>query len=120
MPCRRRGAVGPSRAHEFSGRPRFRAGCQAPSRATGGFHAVMNLLFLPLWLLSGAFFPAAGATSWLAGLMVINPLSWCTNAIRDPLVGEPWALSFALAGGFAAAMCAAAVSVVAYPRRRVA
>ncbi len=86
---------------------------------TGGFHAVMNLLFFPLWLLSGAFFPAAGATSWLAALMAINPLSWCTQAMRGPLLGEPWALSFGLAGGFAAAMCAVAVSVVAYPRRRL-
>jgi ABC-2 type transport system permease protein len=26
-------------------------------RSTQGFHAIMNLLLMPLWLLSGAFFP---------------------------------------------------------------
>ncbi|HYN22248.1 MAG TPA: ABC transporter permease, partial [Thermoanaerobaculia bacterium] len=30
-----------------------------------GFHAVMNLLLVPMWLLSGAFFPPSGAPVWL-------------------------------------------------------
>ena len=28
--------------------------------STQGFHAVMNLVLVPLWLLSGAFFPLTG------------------------------------------------------------
>ena len=29
--------------------------------STQGFHSIMNLLLIPLWLLSGAVFPVAGA-----------------------------------------------------------
>jgi len=29
--------------------------------STQGFHAIMNLILIPIWLLSGAFFPAIGA-----------------------------------------------------------
>lgn len=31
-----------------------------PMDSTQGFHAVMNLFLIPMWLLSGAFFPASG------------------------------------------------------------
>src|SRR5438477_528067 len=34
-----------------------------------GFHAVMNLLLFPMWLLSGAFFPPSGAPVWLRAVM---------------------------------------------------
>src|SRR5262249_8993743 len=33
--------------------------------STQGYHAVMNLLLLPMWLLSGAVFSIAGASSWI-------------------------------------------------------
>ena len=33
--------------------------------STQGFHAIMNLILIPIWLLSGAFFPADGAPGWL-------------------------------------------------------
>src|SRR5262249_33631763 len=42
--------------------------------STQGFHAIMNLLLIPMWLLSGALFPAAGAAPWIRALMTINPL----------------------------------------------
>jgi ABC-2 type transport system permease protein len=41
-----------------------------------GFHAVLNLLLMPLWLLSGALFPASGASEWLRWVMRANPLSY--------------------------------------------
>ncbi len=50
-----------------------------------GFHAVMNLLLIPLWLLSGAFFPPAGAPRWLAAVMHANPLTWGVAALREAL-----------------------------------
>src|SRR5439155_1502231 len=37
--------------------------------STQGFHAIMNLLLIPIWLLSGAFFPPAGVPAPLAWLM---------------------------------------------------
>jgi ABC-2 type transport system permease protein len=36
-----------------------------PMDSTQGFHAVINLFFVPLWLLSGAPFPAGGAAEWV-------------------------------------------------------
>jgi ABC-2 type transport system permease protein len=51
-------------------------------QSTQGFHAIMNLLLIPLWLLSGAFFPAAGVPVWLAWVMRINPLTYGMAALR--------------------------------------
>src|SRR5690606_27442761 len=34
--------------------------------STAGFHGVMNMLLMPMWLLSGALFPVEGAAPWLA------------------------------------------------------
>ena len=52
---------------------------------TTGFHAIMNLFLIPLWLLSGALFPAAGASPWLATLMKVNPLTYAVGALRAVL-----------------------------------
>jgi len=50
-----------------------------------GFHSVMNLLLIPMWLLSGALFPASGASPWLRFLLVINPLTYGVAALRHTL-----------------------------------
>jgi ABC-2 type transport system permease protein len=47
-----------------------------------GFHAIMNLILMPIWFLSGAFFPAAGLPAWLAWTMRINPLTYGVAALR--------------------------------------
>lgn len=47
-----------------------------------GFHAVMNLVLVPLWLLSGAFFPAPAHPAWLAGAMALNPLTYGVATLR--------------------------------------
>ena len=53
--------------------------------STQGFHAIMNLFLIPLWLLSGAVFPSEGAPVWLGWVMKINPLSYGVAALRDGL-----------------------------------
>jgi len=53
--------------------------------STQGFHAIMNLLLMPMWLLSGAFFPAAGVPVWLAWVMKINPMTYGMAALRRAL-----------------------------------
>jgi ABC-2 type transport system permease protein len=50
-----------------------------------GFHSVMNTVLMPMWLLSGAIFPAEDAAGWLSVLMALNPLRWATDALRDAL-----------------------------------
>ncbi len=53
--------------------------------STQGFHAIMTVFLMPLWLLSGAFFPAAGTPAWLAVVMSLNPLTYGVAALRRVL-----------------------------------
>jgi len=53
--------------------------------STHGFHAIMNLILLPIWLLSGAFFPAHGAPGWMRWIMAMNPLTYGVAALRRTL-----------------------------------
>jgi ABC-2 type transport system permease protein len=53
-----------------------------PMDSTAGFHAVINLFLIPLWLLSGSLFPLSGASMWIRMLMRINPLTYGTDALR--------------------------------------
>ncbi|MCX8071504.1 MAG: ABC transporter permease [Candidatus Binatia bacterium] len=53
--------------------------------STQGFHAVMNILLLPLWFLSGAVFPITGAPRLISWLMVANPLMYGVAALRRSL-----------------------------------
>lgn len=56
--------------------------------STQGFHALMNVLLLPMWLLSGAFFPSTGAPIVLQWIMAANPLTYGLRAFRDALTGR--------------------------------
>lgn len=53
--------------------------------STRGFHAVMNLLLLPLWLLSGAPFPFEGAAPALQWIMRLNPVAYAVSGLRQAL-----------------------------------
>ena len=53
-----------------------------------GFHAVLNLVLIPLWLLSGALFPLSGASAWVGWIMRANPLTYEVAALRGVL-SEP-------------------------------
>lgn len=59
--------------------------CQSAS----SFHSVMNLVFMPMWLLSGSIFPINGSSTWLSIIAWCNPLTWCTTAMRSSLTGSP-------------------------------
>ena len=97
--------------------------------STQGFHAVMNLLLMPMWLLSGAFFPLPSllggeslgqvALHWL---MRLNPLTYCVAGVRrlwgaaelptgfyQPSLATAWIVAIV----FALAMQALAVAVTA-------
>jgi ABC-2 type transport system permease protein len=84
--------------------------------STHGFHAIMNLILIPIWLLSGAFFPPGGVPAPLGWLMRIDPLTYGLAALRtclDPAAAStlpPLALSLAVAAAFAVLACAAAVA----------
>jgi ABC-2 type transport system permease protein len=48
-----------------------------------GFHAVMNLILFPLWMISGAIFTAEKAHGWMRLVMELNPLTYSMNALRE-------------------------------------
>ena len=57
-----------------------------------GFQVVMNFLIVPMWLLSGAFFPLQGVPGWMEFLMRIDPLTYAVDALRAVLyAGSPMA-----------------------------
>ena len=90
------------------------------TRTTRGFHAVMNLFLMPLWVLSGAFFPADGAPWVLQWIIRLNPVSYGVSALREamywpggsPLPAPSLALSLGITTAFALAMFVLAVRAV--------
>lgn len=65
-----------------------------------GFHAVMNLMLMPAWLLSGSLFPAHGAPVWLSILMRLDPLHYALASLCQSL-GDPWNASAPLSAPLA-------------------
>jgi len=51
--------------------------------STQGFHLIMNVFLIPMWLLSGAFFPATGTPKPLQWIIAINPLTYGVSALRQ-------------------------------------
>ena len=80
-----------------------------PMESVQGFHAVMMLFLLPMWLLSGAFFPFDGSAAWLATVMRGNPLSYGVALVRHALDPE----GAAAAGGPGAGISILVTSVFA-------
>src|SRR6266536_3635103 len=56
-----------------------------PMDSNQAFHAIINLFLIPLWLLSGALFPVGNASSWIRALMLVNPLTYGLEALRQLL-----------------------------------
>ena len=61
--------------------------------STQGFHAIMNLILIPVWLLSGAFFPVSGVPKLLEWTMRLNPLTYGVAALRRCLYFDTLVLS---------------------------
>lgn len=89
-----------------------------PLSSTQGFHAIMNLLLIPMWLLSGAVFPANGATGWMQAVMAANPLTYGMAALGAALDGQLVSALPALGvmAAFGAATLIAATVLVSVPR----
>lgn len=85
--------------------------------STQGFHAVMSVLLMPMWLLSGAFFPAeTGVLGWIVRL---NPLTYGVAGLRRllyegsvpaelPSLAVCWLVILVFSGVVFAASCQAA------------
>jgi len=53
--------------------------------STAGFHAIMNLLLVPMWMVSGSLFPMATAHGWVKAIMWINPLTYSIALLNHTL-----------------------------------
>ena len=47
-----------------------------------GFHGIINLFLLPMWMLSGALFPVTNLPGWLAVLNRLDPLTYAVDPMR--------------------------------------
>jgi ABC-2 type transport system permease protein len=88
--------------------------------SSAGYHGVMMVFFMPMLLLSGAFFPASGAQWILEWVMVANPLTYGIGALRYGLYGAesgaieglaPFAVCLAVTLGFAFSMFALGTAI---------
>jgi ABC-2 type transport system permease protein len=52
--------------------------------STQGFHAIMSVFLLPMWLLSGAFFPM-DVGGWIGVIVRLNPLTYGVAGLRHYL-----------------------------------
>jgi ABC-2 type transport system permease protein len=68
-----------------------------------GYHAVMSVVLIPMWVLSGAMFPVRGAGPVLGALMQLNPMRFCVEAVRTALYGEAATRAVSAAGSSSAA-----------------
>jgi daunorubicin resistance ABC transporter membrane protein len=55
--------------------------------STQGYHAVMSVLLIPAWILSGAMFPVERTSSVLTALMHYNPITYAVEGLRRALYG---------------------------------
>jgi ABC-type polysaccharide/polyol phosphate export permease len=78
-----------------------------PLDSTQGFHAIMSVFLMPLWLLSGAFFPA-GESGWLSWVIRANPLTYGVAGLRRLLYAG---YDLPVAAGFPALELCVAVTV---------
>jgi ABC-2 type transport system permease protein len=56
--------------------------------SSSGFHAIMNLLLVPMWMVSGALFPMATAQGVIRVIMWVNPLTYSISLLNG-LLGLP-------------------------------
>ena len=61
--------------------------------SSAGYHAMMNLVLFPMWMLSGAIFPPSSALPWMRALMSANPMTYAYSALWQLL--DPKADHFA-------------------------
>jgi len=90
--------------------------------STQGYHSIMNLFLIPMWLLSGALFPVTGAFTWIKAVMAANPLTYGVAGLRQSLGGTAEfaspAVCLLVSIGFAVVMFAIATAVAMRRSRR--
>ncbi len=86
--------------------------------STQGFHAIMNLVLFPLWLVSGALFPVEKAHGWIQWLMRFNPVTYMVAALRWTLEQRTPAAGFGTSVAITAALAGALFTAATLAARR--
>ncbi len=73
--------------------------------STRGFHSIMMLFLMPLWFLSGAFFPVQGASPLLQWIMTLNPVTYAVGALRHAIYWPEAAAAAPVSFGAALILC---------------
>jgi ABC-2 type transport system permease protein len=60
----------------------------ARQRTMEGFHVIMNFLLLPLFFLSGAFFPLQGVPLWMSILSRLDPVTYGVDPLRQVVLAR--------------------------------
>jgi len=58
----------------------------ARMRSMEGFHMMMNFLLMPMFFLSGAFFPLRDVPLWMAWLAKVDPVTYGVDAFRQVIL----------------------------------
>ena len=53
--------------------------------STAAFHGIMNLLLVPMWMVSGSLFPMSTAHGWIRAIMWVNPLTYSIALLNHTL-----------------------------------
>jgi ABC-2 type transport system permease protein len=68
-------------------------------KSSAGYHAVMSLVMLPMWVLSGAMFPVKGAGPVMSWVMTLNPMRFSVEGVRRALYGAQASVAVGTQGG---------------------
>jgi len=60
--------------------------------STAGYHGIMSVFLLPMWMLSGAMYPAG--TGWTELVMRFNPMTYIVDGIRHAMSGGHSAIAY--------------------------
>ena len=90
--------------------------------STSGFHAIMNLLLVPMWMVSGSLFPMATAHGWVKAIMWVNPLTYSisllNHVLRLPNAAPGFAESLTVTAAFGVGLLAISGFMAARPAAR--
>jgi ABC-2 type transport system permease protein len=56
------------------------------TQSSAAYHALMSVILIPMWILSGAMFPAK--EGWMKSVMLVNPMGWLVAGLRGAFAGR--------------------------------
>jgi ABC-2 type transport system permease protein len=60
----------------------------ARQRSMEGFQMMMNFLLMPMFFLSGAFFPLRGVPLWMSWLATVDPVTYGVDSMHGAALRE--------------------------------